>query len=345
MKTTTIHSANFRRSRWGAALATALALTSVGLVSSGASASSSKAVIKYGSENYVLNTPELAAALGYLPNIQLDAVTDGLTIPPAEFIQTVLKGQVTYGFSNFGELITANTDNEPVKAVIAFNGNVGAATGGIYVSANSNIRSAKDLIGKKVAITPGTLSQLIFDQYLQENNIPLSKVQEVSISYTSDGGEQEVRSGELAAYDTSGSSLAAALSRGGLRRLASDAQVLGSIELDAYFFADSYIKANPSVVKEFVTGTAKAVVYSQTHTPAQTLAVYNGYLASHGQKALELTASELKYQGELKGGVITSRSFTDNEKWLEQIGELKPGAVTASQVYTNQFNPYSASAS
>lgn len=334
-----------RRCRTLALLVVPLLATTVlvGPAAAASKPSASKTVIKYGTENYVINTPELADALGYLPNIQLEPVTTGLSIPPAEFIESVLKGQVTYGFSNFGTLITANAEGEKVKAVIAFNGNVGAAAGGIYVMDKGSITSAKDLIGQKVAVVPSTLSALIFDQYLQENDIPLSKVQEVSVTYAGGEGEQEVRSGELAAWDTSGSDQAAAVARGGIRRLVSTAKVLGTIELDAYFFSDAFISAHEAAVREFVAGTAKAVVWSQTHTPKEVLAVYDKYLDAHGQGSEASALASWTTNGELKGGVISSRSFTDNEKYLKQIDQLTPGKVTASEVYTNQFNPYAGS--
>jgi ABC-type nitrate/sulfonate/bicarbonate transport system substrate-binding protein len=320
--------------------ATADSSSSSGSSSSDSGSSGGKTEIKYGTENYVVNMPELADALGYIPNIELKPVTNGLTIPPAQFIQTVLSGEVTYGFSNFGGLITANAQGQKVKAVIAFNGNAEGAAGGFYVKSDSDIHSAQDLVGKKVAIVPGTLSELELDLYLKQNGIEVDEVEHVSVSYAGNGGEQEVRSGELDAFSASGNQKIAAEERGGLRQLVSEQEILGTIELDAYFFADKWIEENPEAIKEFVSGTAKAIVWSQTHPVKQVLAKYIAYLNAHGQGSEAEAFAGYQTNGDLKGGLITEQSFTDNVEWLELIGQLQPGQVKPEDVYTNEFNPY-----
>lgn len=328
--------------------ATALVLPVVlagcgGSDSSDTSASASgKTTIKYATENYVLNMPLLADALGYLPNLDLKPVTNGLTIPPAQFIQSVLKDDVTYGFSNFGALITANAQGQKVKAAIAFNGNADGADGGFYVKDDSPIKTAADLKGKKIATVAGTLSEFILDRYLDRNGLKVDDVTHVSVSYAGGEGEQQVRQGSVDAFYASGNTQTQAVARGGLRKLVSDKDVLGDITLDAYFFGNEWVAKHPKAYAEFIEGTAKAIDWSQTNKPDVVLAKYVEYLKANGQSDLVSGHDGWTTNGDLKGGVITKASFEENEKWLIQIGQLKDGQVEASDVITNAHNPFAA---
>jgi ABC-type nitrate/sulfonate/bicarbonate transport system substrate-binding protein len=311
-------------------------------VGAGTSGAASKDfVINYPTEAYYINTPELADALGYLPGIKLNPVTNGLTIPPAEFVQVVVEGKADYGYVNIFSLIAAVAQGDKVKGVVAFAGNLPPDGGGYFVKSTSSIKTAKDLIGKSVGVTAGTTDAFSLDLYLKEHGIALSKVPQVQIPYTSgNSGEQEVLSGQLDAFYTEGPPLVAAKANKSLRELFTDDQVEGQIDQDAYFFSDAYIKAHPAIVKEFVAGVAKATKWMQTNTRAKVLSVYEAYLKSHGQSDQVSAFATWTSNGELPGGVFSAKSFTDNAEYLELLGQLKSGQVTESDVLTNKYNPY-----
>ncbi len=46
------------------------------------------------------------------------------------------------------------------------------------------------------------------------------------------------------------------------------------------------------------------------------------------------------YGVDAKGGVIADNDFQRWIDWLEREGEIKPGQVKLTDVFTNEFNPY-----
>ncbi|GAA4957126.1 NitT/TauT family transport system substrate-binding protein [Nonomuraea thailandensis] len=84
--------------------------------------------------------------------LKLELVTaqGGAAIVPA-----VVSGQVDFGFSNFTSLIVAASKGLPLKVVAPGAGSTGvqgADFGGVVVKADSPIKTAKDLAGKRVAV-------------------------------------------------------------------------------------------------------------------------------------------------------------------------------------------------
>jgi NitT/TauT family transport system substrate-binding protein len=73
----------------------------------------------------------------------------------AAIVPGVVSGQFQFGFSNFTSLLIAQTKNVPIKVVsngVASTGVAGKDFGGVTVKANSPIKSAKDLAGKKISV-------------------------------------------------------------------------------------------------------------------------------------------------------------------------------------------------
>ena len=73
----------------------------------------------------------------------------------AAIVPGVVSGQFQFGFSNFTSLLVAQTKNVPIKAVVcgvASTGKAGADFGGVTVKADSPIKSAADLAGKKISV-------------------------------------------------------------------------------------------------------------------------------------------------------------------------------------------------
>lgn len=73
----------------------------------------------------------------------------------AAIVPGVVSGQFQFGFSNITSLLAAQTRNAPVKVVangVASTGRAGADFGGVAVKADSPVKAAADLAGKKVAV-------------------------------------------------------------------------------------------------------------------------------------------------------------------------------------------------
>src|SRR3712207_4216023 len=92
--------------------------------------------------------PELAADLGYLDGVELEWV--GNTISGPQDIQAVASKQVDVGGAFDGAVAKLVLSGAPIRAVISYYGSDDAAFNGFYVLQSSPIRTARDLIGKKI---------------------------------------------------------------------------------------------------------------------------------------------------------------------------------------------------
>ncbi|MBG0562544.1 ABC transporter substrate-binding protein [Actinoplanes aureus] len=73
----------------------------------------------------------------------------------AAIVPGVVSGQFQFGFSNFTSLMIAQTKNVPIKTVaagVASTGEQGKDFGAVVVTKDSPIKTAADLVGKKVSV-------------------------------------------------------------------------------------------------------------------------------------------------------------------------------------------------
>src|SRR3954463_6467080 len=109
--------------------------------------------------------PELAEDLGLLAPIKLDYV--GNTISGPQDIQTVVTGDIDFGGAFNGAVIKLIAAKAPVKSVIGYYGTDENTWLGYYVLEDSPIKTARDLIGKKIAVnTVGAHAEFILREYL-----------------------------------------------------------------------------------------------------------------------------------------------------------------------------------
>ena len=76
-----------------------------------------------------------------------------------------------------------------------------------------------------------------------------------------------------------------AVKNGGIRKLFSDYDLLGSFTAGSYVFTEKFIKQNPHTVKKFVEATAKAIEWAQYPIPRdQVIARYESIIKKRGRK-------------------------------------------------------------
>src|SRR5690349_7409150 len=155
------------RTTLAAALAGAvLAATALaGCGSSGGSAGKEVTELRYQGSVGAVTLPELAADLGYLGNLKLKWV--GNTISGPQDIQAATTGDVDFGGAFNGAIVKLAAAHAPIKAVIGYYGADKDAYIGYYVRGDSPIRTARDLIGKKIGVnTLGAHSEAVIKTYL-----------------------------------------------------------------------------------------------------------------------------------------------------------------------------------
>jgi len=118
---------------------------------------------------------ELAEDLGYLAPLKLKWV--GNTISGPQDIQTVVTGDIDIGGAFYGAIIKLIAAKAPIRAVVGYYGSDDNTYNGYFVKEDSPIKTARDLIGKKVAVnTLGAHLEFVLREYLARNGLTLLAV-------------------------------------------------------------------------------------------------------------------------------------------------------------------------
>jgi ABC-type nitrate/sulfonate/bicarbonate transport system substrate-binding protein len=285
--------------------------------------------------------PELAADLGYLAPLQLQYI--GNTISGPQDIQTVATGDVEFGLAFNGAVVKLIAARAPIRAVVGGYGVDDQTFSSVFVREDSPIRSAKDLIGKKIAMnTLGAHAEFMLRESLQRQSLPSNAIKNVTLVVLPPVNiEQALRGGQVDAVALTGIFREKALERGGLRQLYSDFELFGPFIAGSYVFSTKFIERNPNTVRQFVTGVSRAIEWARS-TPRETvIARYTAIIAKRHRNENALAVPYWKSTGiPGKGGVLSDREIQIWIDWLVKDGELTRGQIKPSDVYTNEFNPF-----
>lgn len=204
------------------------------------------------------------------------------------------------------------------------------------VQKDSDINSAKDLIGKKVAINYlGSCAELLFSEYLRQNGIDRDQV--TFVVMPDNQAEQALRQGMIDVAGMHSTFQMVARNRGGVRVLITSYEIgaaAGNGPSSSYSvraFSEDFIRDNPDVVKAYIAATVKT----------------QHWINNHYADALKMSAEEFKIDPkEVAGNVYPTENAIDPEKvnfWIklmEQNKFIQPGSVDTATLYTNDLNPY-----
>ncbi|MCP1144474.1 ABC transporter substrate-binding protein [Lysinibacillus endophyticus] len=298
-------------------------------------------VLQYQSVPGSVYYPELAEALGYLGDIKLEKVSDQVGGP--ESIQLTATGEIDFGFAFNGAIIKSYAQGVKIKSVVASYGSDENTFGGYYTLEGSGIKTAKDLIGKKVGVnTLGAQNEFIIKQFLRDGGLTEEEISHVElVVIPSASAEQILRAGQVDVVSLGGIGRDRALENGGLHLLFRDIDLFGEFTAGEYFFTEKYIKENPDTVKTFVEGVAKAIEWARTTPREEVIAKFEEIVSAREGNE---TTENLKYWKSTgiaeEGGVIAEKEFQVWIDWLVKSGEIKEGQVKVEDLYTNEFNPY-----
>ncbi|GAA3789838.1 ABC transporter substrate-binding protein [Sphaerisporangium flaviroseum] len=285
--------------------------------------------------------PELAEALGYLGDVKLKWV--GNTTSGPQDIQSAATGQTDFGGAFNGAIIKLKAAGAPIKAVVGYYGSDEKSFNGYYVTEGSPIRTARDLIGKKVGVnTLGAHHEAVIKEYLKREGLTPEEIKQVELVVIPPvNTEQALRQGQLDVGTLGGILKDKALERGGLRPLFTDVGLFGPFTAGSIVLREDFIAKNPATTKTFVQAFAKAVAWTQTHSAKEVVARFQQIIAERGRSEDATAVAFWKSAGIAgRGGVIAAKEFTTWTDWLEREGELKPGRLRVQDLYTNEFNPY-----
>lgn len=317
----------------------------VGCSSDGKSASANKSedkVLQYQGSASIVNYPELAEDLGYLGDIKLEDIGTGSGGPEA--IQLTGTGETDFGSAFNGAIVKAVSKGAKLKSVIGSYGSDENTYLGVYVLGNSNIKSPKDLIGKKIGVnTLGAHAEFVIKDYLRQAGLTEKEIADVQlVTIPSSNAEQTLRNEQLDAVQLSGTGRDLALERGGVRELFKDNEVFGgNFTAGDYFFTEKFIEENPTTVKQFTEGVAKAIEWARTSPREEVIARLEKVVSEReGNQSTEYLKFWKSTGIAGEGGVITDEEYSVWIDWLIANGDLKEGEISPKDLYTNEYNPY-----
>ncbi|KAB8196128.1 ABC transporter substrate-binding protein [Nonomuraea phyllanthi] len=300
-------------------------------------------VLRYQGSAGNVTFPELAEELGYLGDVKLKWI--GNTTSGPQDIQAAATGQTDFGGAFDGAVVRLKAARAPIKAVIGYYGSDKDTFNGYYVKDDSPIRTARDLIGRKIGVnTLGAHHEAVIKEYLRRQGLTPEEIEQVQLVVIPPvNTEQAIRQGRLDAGTLGGVLRDKALERGGLRPLFTDVELLGPFTAGSVVLREDFIAANPGTVRTFVSAYARAIEWAQTRSRDEVIATFRRIIAKRGRNESDDNVRFWKSTGiAAKGGVISDQEFRTWIGWLEREGDIEPGQVEPDDLYTNQFNPFAA---
>ena len=323
-------------------------LVAAGLAGCGAAAAPTNAdgttTVRYQSVAGSVDILQLASALGYLPDVELKKVGDVTGGPQS--VQALTSRQVDISLSCFfGSIALVGARGAPIMAVVATYGSSPKISSAIVTPAGSPIHSARDLIGKKVAVnTLGANAEAVIDTWLEDSGLTADEIKRVTlVPLPPLNTIQALQQHQVDAASIGSGQLKAAESTGvELETLVKDTDVVGSYSGGGYAMTDAFLEQNPEMAHQLVTGVAKAVAYIESHSREQTLKLYDGWLRDHGYgdyvEAVDQNWAGTTGVADPETAAITDKDISIWLDWLAGRGDVDPSTIEPGDVYTNDYN-------
>ncbi|MDR2601703.1 MAG: ABC transporter substrate-binding protein [Spirochaetaceae bacterium] len=302
-------------------------------------------------EPYKLKVPDqmyfdftIAKEKGFFEEVGIIKENTGALPSGTTLVQTVVSGDNDLmGSGHVTDVVNARNAGAKIKIVMQGHidhPDLGKGHMYFYVRDDSPIKSGADFKGKKVAVVNrGTCSDLMLQEYLYQNNLTENDVEIVvmpDLQMLPALKQGQVDVGALHVLYAMN-----AVAEGGYRQIASSYEI-GTAAAggdtfggDAFgtavrAFSEDFINKNPDVIKAYIAANLKAQRWSNANF----------------DEASEIYAvtMELKNAG---GNWFDPEDLGVDERkvqfWLDMMvkhGWLEAGSVKASDLYTNDLNPY-----
>ena len=202
-----------------------------------------------------------------------------------------------------------------------------------FVKKGSPIKIAKDLIGKKIGIPfRGSCPDGILLDWLYQNGITKKQVEFVTLPETE--LEQALKLGLVDVIGNHTTTYQAILNHGGVTKLIDTYQIVKNPNAGTSFsiaVTEKWAKTHPEIAKGVVGAVIKAHDYINNHRADATK------IAAHYLKIPEKDVSAFYYDDQK---LITDERIQPWFDRMVKLGDLKPGQIKPSEIYTNQYNPH-----
>ncbi|MBE0469484.1 MAG: ABC transporter substrate-binding protein [Methyloprofundus sp.] len=300
-----------------------------------------KTVLNYQSVAGFVTFPELAEALGYLGDIKLNYV-GSITGGPQD-LQALVTGDVDFAMAFNGAIVKLAASGIDIVSLVGSYGSDANTAIAYFVTEQSPIKTARDLIGKKISVnTLGAHSEFTIKEYLYRNGLSSAEIAAVELTVLPPGNsEQVLRAGQVDVAQLNGILKDVALQRGGLRLLFADIDLFGDFTAGNYVVRKQFLANNPTTVKKFTEGTARAIEWARNSPREQVVAKFSAIINARGRNEDDRWVQFWKSTGIAdKGGLITEKQYQQWIDWMVREGQLAPGKIKAADLIDNSFNPY-----
>lgn len=284
---------------------------------------------------------ELAEHLGYLAPLKAKWV--GNTISGPQDVQAVVSNDIDIGGAFNGALVKLIVKRAPVKAVLGYYGVDDNTWTGYYVKNDSPIKTARDLLGKKVAMnTLGAHHDFIVREYLERNKVTDEEAKQVTFVITPPvTGEQALRQNQVEVTTLGGILRDKALERGGIRPLFTDRDLFGNFTAGSYVLRNKFIEQNPKASRHLVSALARSIEWARTTPAAQVRSTFETIIKARGRAESADAIQYWKSTGiPSVGGVVLDKDLQVWIDWLVKEDIIKAGQVKPTDLYTNALNSY-----
>ncbi|GIF21515.1 NitT/TauT family transport system substrate-binding protein [Actinoplanes tereljensis] len=182
-------------------------------------------------------------------------------------VKGVLAGKYQFGFSNVTSLMAAQSDGAPLKAVasgVASTGRSGRDFSAVVVRDGSPIRTAKDLVGKKIGVNIlKNIGDTTVRQSVRKAGGDASSLSFEAIPFPQMAGA--LRSGKVDAAWVVEPQLSEILTSGGNVVASNFVDTAADLTVALYFTSQATIGQNPKLVADFTAAIRESLDYAAAH--------------------------------------------------------------------------------
>ena len=206
-------------------------------------------------------------------DLTLETAQGGAAIVPG-----VVSGQFQFGFSNSISLLLASSQGLPLKVVApgdASTGVTGKDFGSVIVKADSPIKTAADLAGKRIAVnTLKNINTTTINQAVRAAGGDPSTIKYVELPFPNIAAA--IAKGDVDAGQVVEPFQTIATGQGDRQVVSNYAVTDPNLMVAMYFTSQSYATQNPKIVAAFTAAMTKSLDYATAH-PDDTRAILTTY--------------------------------------------------------------------
>jgi ABC-type nitrate/sulfonate/bicarbonate transport system substrate-binding protein len=296
---------------------------------------------------YILNnlgsvyTTDIALEQGFFAAEGVRVETVGVAGGGSPVIQAVLTGSADLGGAAMPAYINAARAGGKLKVIYGGPAMAHEHDPGYLwiVRSDSHVNSAKDLVGKTIAMgARGAMWEYATKEYLKKNGVPVDKLNILVVPTPQQ--EQVLRSKQVDVIVAVSPLSDKILEGGGTKVLTTLYDIFGKHIGGAGFgiiVREDFARKNPELARKLVAVHLKTDLWVQKNPQLARKAV-----ASILQKRKQnpVIAKYWKPTQLRNYGLLDDRDVSYWLDWFVQEGKLKEGEIKPSDIYTNQFNPH-----